>query len=415
MANASESVAQLPALVAEVLPRVAEVRHRLHQTPELALQETQTAAFIHETLVALGLQPREPLLGTDVIALLEGPGPGPNVTLRADIDALPLQEKTGVPYQSTHSGCMHACGHDGHTAMLLGAAMVLCRLREHLPGSVRFVFQPGEEVVAAGRHLVAKGALRDPEPAAVFALHAWPGYPLGAVCSRPGPMMAAAEFFRIVIRGKGAHGSRPEASVDPILTAARVVEALQSVVSRQISPLESAVVSICRIAAGSNGNIIPDSAELEGTTRSLKAEVGQQLPALMERTIKGVCDSTGASYEFHYSDSYIPTVNHAGMVALGQRVATRWLGPESWVDLPQPCMGGEDFAYYLRDHPGAMFFLGMGETCPSLHSAQFDFCDEALRNGITFLVGAALEALATAGVCAGGAGRGALPRTPPGT
>lgn len=397
MTTATDPIAQVPLLVAEVLPRVVEVRHRLHRIPEMALQETETAALLREAVTALGLRPREALLGTDVIALLEGPHPGPNVTLRADTDALPLQEKTGVPYASTHPGCMHACGHDGHTAMLLGAAMVLCRLRDCLHGSVRFVFQPGEEVVAAGRDLVAKGALRDPEPAAVFALHAWPGYPLGTVCSRPGPMMAAAEFFRIVIRGKGAHGSRPEAGVDPILTAARVVESLQSVVSRQISPLESAVVSVCRFTAGSNGNIIPDSAELEGTTRSLKAEVGRQLPILMERTLKGVCDAMGASYEFHYSDSYIPTVNHAGMVALGQRVATRRLGPDAWIELPQPSMGGEDFAYYLHDYPGAMFFLGMGETCPSLHSPQFDFRDEALRNGVTFLVGAALEALGTAG------------------
>jgi amidohydrolase len=274
--------------------------------------------------------------------------------------------------------------------------MVLCQIREHLSGSVRFVFQPGEEMVAAGRDLVAKGVLLDPTPAAVFALHAWPGFPVGAVCSRPGPMMAAAEFFRIVIRGKGAHGSRPEDSVDPILTAARVVEALQSVVSRHISPLESAVVSVCRISAGSNGNIIPETAELEGTTRSLKAEVGQQLPKLMERTIKGVCEAMGAGYEFHYSDSYIPTVNDANMVALGERVARAVLGREYWLELPQPCMGGEDFAYYLRDVPGAMFFLGMGETCPPLHSPLFNFRDSALSNGIAFLVCAALEALATA-------------------
>ena len=394
MAMSNDSISRVAGLVEAVLPEVVGVRHRLHQFPELALVETATAELVRAALVRLGLQPRPPLLGTDVIALLEGPRPGPNVTLRADLDALPLREKTDLPYQSRHEGRMHACGHDGHTAMLLGAAMVLSQLRQELRGSVRFVFQPGEEVVAAGRDLVAKGALLEPSPAAVFALHAWPGLPLGAICSRPGPMMAAAEFFTLVIHGKGGHGSRPEDSVDPILAAARVIEALQAVVSRHLSPLESAVVSICRVSAGSNSNIIPDTAELEGTTRSLTLEVGRQIPGLMERAIKGACDALGATYEFRYSDSYIPTHNHEAIVALGQRVAERALGPEFWVLLKQPSMGGEDFAYYLQDYPGAMFFLGMGEACAPLHSPQFDFRDAALRHGILFLVCATLEALA---------------------
>jgi amidohydrolase len=388
---------RVPELVDRILPEITGLRHRLHQAPELALQEHQTAALVRETLVAMGLPPRPPLLGTDVVAVLEGAHPGPNVTVRADMDALPLQEKTGVPYRSRHDGCMHACGHDGHTAMLLGSARVLRELKQELRGSVRFVFQPGEEVVAAGRDLVAKGVLLDPTPAAVFALHAWPGLPAGAICSRPGPMMAAAEFFTIVIHGKGAHGSKPDQSVDPILTAARVIEALQSVVARHVSPLESAVVSICRIAAGTNGNVIPDDAVLEGTSRSLTLEVGQQLPRLMDRLIKGACDGMGATYEFRRSDSYIATVNHPGMVALGRRVAETMLGKAQWLDLEQPSMGGEDFAYYIRDYPGALFFLGMGEACAPLHSPQFDFNDDTLRNGITFTVSAVLEALVPAG------------------
>jgi amidohydrolase len=386
---------RLPELVDQVLPEIAGIRQRLHQHPELALRENRTSALVRDTLETLGLRPRAPLLGTDVIALLEGAQPGPNVTLRADMDALPLQEQTGLPYQSQCAGLMHACGHDGHTAMLLGAAMVLCRLQTELRGSVRFVFQPGEEIVAAGRDLVAKGALLDPTPAAVFALHAWPGLPVGAICSRPGPILAAAEFFRIVIRGKGAHGSRPEDSVDPILTAARVVEALQSVVSRHISPLEAAVLSICRVSAGTNANIIPDTAELEGTTRYLNPAVGSRLPILIERLVKGVCDAMGAGYELHYSASYIPTLNDAGIVALGRRVTETLLDGAAWIDMKDPAMGGEDFAYYIRDYPGAMFLLGMGETCAPLHSQRFDFNDTALRQGIAFLVGAAMEALAT--------------------
>jgi amidohydrolase len=397
MVPTHELTRRLPELVAQVLPEVTGIRHRLHQNPELALHENQTAALVREVLLSLGLSPRPPLLGTDVIALLEGVQPGPNVTVRADMDALPLDEQTGLPYASRQAGRMHACGHDGHTAMLLGTAMVLHRLQADVRGSVRFVFQPGEEIVAAGRDLVAKGALLDPTPAAVFALHAWPGLPAGAICSRPGPIMAAAEFFGITIRGRGAHGSRPELSVDPILTAARVVEALQSVVSRHISPLEPAVVSVCRIHAGTNGNIIPDTAELEGTTRCFNPAVGSQFPVLMERAVKGVCDAMGASYEFRYSPSYIPTLNHAAAVALGRRVTEALLGATAWVDLQYPAMGGEDFAYYIRDYPGALFFLGMGETCPPLHSQGFDFNDQTLRHGITFLAGAVLEALAAGG------------------
>jgi amidohydrolase len=385
---------RVPDLVEGILPEVTEIRHRLHQAPELALEEHGTAALVRQTLAAVGLEPRRPLLGTDVVAVLQGAHAGPNVTVRADMDALPVQEKTGLPYQSQHDGRMHACGHDGHTAMLLGSVRVLCQLQAELRGSVRFVFQPGEEVVAAGRELVARGALLDPEPAAVLALHAWPGLPVGVICSRPGPLMAAAEFFTITIHGKGAHGSKPDQSVDPILTAARVIEALQSVVSRHVSPLESAVVSICRIGAGTNGNIIPDTAVLEGTLRSLKLEVGQQLPVHMERIIKGICDAMGATYEFACSGAYIPTVNDAGIVALGRRVAEAVLGSEHWLELEQPSMGGEDFAYYIRDYPGAMFFLGMGETCAPLHSPQFDFTDTALRHGIAFTVATVLEALA---------------------
>jgi amidohydrolase len=380
-------------LVERLLPDVTQIRHRLHQVPELALAEHGTAALVRQELAALGLVPRAPLLGTDVVAVLEGAQPGPNVTVRADMDALPVQEKTGLPYQSRHEGRMHACGHDGHTAMLLGSARVLCQLQPELRGSVRFVFQPGEEVVAAGRDLVAKGVLLDPEPVTVLALHAWPGLPVGAVCSRPGPMMAAAEFFKITIHGKGAHGSRPDQGIDAVLTAARVVEALQSVVSRNISPLECAVVSVCRLSAGTNGNILPDEAVLEGTLRSLKLEVGRQLPVLMERATKGVCQAMGATYEFACSGAYVPTVNDAQVVALGRRVATSSLGPQQWLDLEHPSMGGEDFAYYIQDYPGALFFLGMGQTCAPLHNPRFDFVDAALRNGMVFTVGAVLEAL----------------------
>jgi amidohydrolase len=387
------SLKSLKAQIAGIARDMVKVRHTIHQNPEIALKEFDTSALIRKLLKKAGIQVHKPFLQTDVVAMVKGKKPGKNVTLRADIDALPLLEKTGLPYASQRKGTMHACGHDGHTAMLLGAALLLNRLREELNGSVRFVFQPGEEIVAAGKQLVARGALQDPKPDAVFALHAWAGMPLGAVASKPGALLAASDFFTVEVKGKGAHGSRPEDSIDPILTAARIVDALQSVVSREVSSLEPVVVSVCRIAGGTNGNVIPDSAEIEGTTRYLKPELKQKIEGAIRRIVKGVCDSMGASFSFKYSSPYIPTINDDRMVALGKKVALNVLGPGYWFDLTSPSMGAEDFSYYIRKYPGAMFRLGMGEKSASLHNSHFDFNDKAIASGILFLVSLALEVL----------------------
>ena len=379
--------------VDRILPDMVKVRHTIHQNPEIALKEFDTAALIRKLLREAGIEVLKPFLETDVVALVKGKRTGKNVTLRADIDALPLLEKTALPYASKRKGTMHACGHDGHTAMLLGAALLLNRLRDQLSGSVRFVFQPGEEIVAAGKQLVDKGALQNPRPDAVFAVHAWAGMPLGAVASKPGALLAASDFFTVEVKGKGAHGSRPEDSIDPILTAARIVDALQSVVSREVSSLEPVVVSVCRISGGTNGNVIPDSTEIEGTTRYLRPELKQKIESSIRRIVKGVCDSMGASFSFKYDSPYIPTINDDRMVALGKTVALRVLGPGKWFDLTSPSMGAEDFSYYIRKYPGAMFRLGMGEKSASLHNSHFDFNDKAIASGILFLVSLALEVL----------------------
>lgn len=378
-----------------ILPEITRIRHVIHQNPEIAVQEYKTAELIRKTLKNTDIRLLEPFLETDVVGILEGKEKGKNVTLRADIDALPMQEKTGLPYASQADGLMHACGHDGHTAMLIGAALVLNIFRNEFNGSVRFVFQPGEEIVAAGKDLVAKGALRDPQPEAVAALHAWPGIGEGVIASRPGVLMAAADFFKVLIKGRGAHGARPEMSIDPVLTAARVVEGLQAVVSRNISVLDPAVLSVCRICGGTNSNVIPDSVELEGTTRYFRPELGKEIAADMERIIKGVCDSMGASYEFSYETPYIPTINHAAIVDIGKKIAEEVLGPGFWHELENPSMGGEDFSYYIREYPGAMFRIGMGRESAALHNTRFDFNDQALKNGVLFLAAFALDVLRT--------------------
>jgi hippurate hydrolase len=389
----SADLRNIKSQIAGIVPDIVKIRHLIHQNPEIALKEFDTSALIRKLLRKARIEVLKPFLQTAVVAMVKGKKPGKNVTLRADIDALPLLEKTGAPYASKRKGTMHACGHDGHTAMLLGAALLLNRMRDQLSGSVRFVFQPGEEIVAAGKELVARGALLNPRPDAVFALHAWAGMPLGAVASKPGALLAASDFFTVEVKGKGAHGSRPEDSIDPILTVARIVDALQSLVSREVSSLEPVVVSVCRIAGGTNGNVIPDSAEIEGTTRYLRPELKQKIESSIRRIVKGVCDSMGASFSFKYSSPYIPTINDDRMVALGKTVALRVLGPGKWFDLTSPSMGAEDFSYYIRKYPGAMFRLGMGEKSASLHNSHFDFNDKAIASGILYLVSLALEVL----------------------
>lgn len=389
----SKIVYRLKDGIDRILPDIMNIRHAIHQNPEIAIKEHQTAELIRKILGPTDIRLLEPFLETDVVGILEGQEKGKNVTLRADIDALPLQEKTGLPYASQRDGFMHACGHDGHTAMLIGAALVLNKFRNEFNGSVRFVFQPGEEIVAAGKDLVGKGALKNPEPDAVAALHAWPDIAEGVIASKPGVLLAAADFFKVEIKGRGAHGARPENSIDPVLTAARIVEALQAVVSRNISVLDPVVLSVCRICGGTNSNVIPDSVELEGTTRYFKPELGEKIAAAMERIIKGVCDSMGASYEFSYESPYIPTINHADMVDVGRKIVGEVLGPGYWYELDGPSMGGEDFSYYITEYPGAMFRIGMGKESAPLHNARFDFNDNALKNGILFLVSFALDVL----------------------
>ncbi len=380
--------------IENILPDIKEIRHYLHANPELSLKEFNTSKFIRKQLEGLELEILTPFLETDVVAMLSGQNTKKNVTLRADIDALPLQERGNHSYRSTRENVMHACGHDGHTAILIGAAIILEKMKNDFDGSVRFVFQPGEEIVAAGKELVAKGVLETPEPDAVLALHSWPGFPVGAICSKPGPLLAAADMYKLVITGKGGHGSKPEESIDPILTASRIINSLYLIPSRKITALDSLVISICKIQGGENANVIPDEVVLEGSTRYISKETGEKIPSLFEHVVKNECEYSGASYNLEYRRAYIPTVNDSRIVITGKSVTEKYIGKSSWIDIAEPVMGSEDFSYYIDKNPGAMFFLGMGEDSPSLHSTSFNFNDEALRNGILFFVASTLELLA---------------------
>ena len=378
--------------VDRIIPEIVALRHEIHRNPELSMKEFQTSDRVRNLLADTTIDLLPPYLETDVIGMLEGGNAGKNITLRADMDALPLDEKTGASYQSRNPGVMHACGHDGHTSMLIGAARVLDRFRDRLSGTVRFVFQPGEEI-GGGRQLLAKNILSDPPPAEIIALHGSPSHPLGRISARPGIAMAACDFFNIEVRGKGSHAARPEEGIDTVLTASRIVDALQSVVSRSISAFKPGVVSICHIESGMNCNVLPDDAFLEGCIRYLEPEVGETLRTGIDRIIKGTCDAMGATYVFNCDQTFAATVNTPEVVARGARVARDLFGCTGWHELPEPALGSEDFSFFLLEHPGAMFRVGVGEDVPALHNPGYDFTDEALRAGILFFVGMTMDLL----------------------
>lgn len=372
--------------LAEILPGIIEFRHTLHRIPEMAGAEFETSRAIRERLAGLDLEVLPPFLGTDVVAILHGRGPGRNVTLRADIDALRLNEETGVPHASCHEGRMHACGHDGHAAMVMGAAELLASRRDSFNGSVRFVWQPGEENRAMGRDLVEAGALENPRADLVTALHGMPGLPVGVLALRDGAMMASCAHFKVTIRGRGSHSSRPHQAVDPVVAAAAVVVELQSVVSRRIDPQQAAVLSVCRIAGGELANVIPDEVVLEGTARALDMNVAAALESGLRVVVDAVSRAHRTNCEIDYRLAYPVTFNAPGPTALARRVIRETVGGERFVELAESSMGAEDFAYYLQRYPGVYVKLGTGENCPALHNSKFDFPDAALAAGIEYLV-----------------------------
>ena len=381
--------------VADILPGIIEFRHRLHQIPETAGNEHQTSRAIRERIAGLGFEIREPYLGTDVVAVLHGRAPGKNVTLRADIDALALDEKTGVPYCSTYPGRMHACGHDAHAAMLMGAAELLASERDEFSGTVRFVWQPGEENRAMGRDLIAAGALENPRADLVTALHGAPGFPFGVLALRTGAMDASTAHFKLVIRGKGGHSSRPHLSRDPVIAACAAVVELQSVVSRRINPLRPAVLSICRIAGGELANVIPDEVVLEGTARTFDPEVARELEQGVREVVEGVCRAHRVACEIDYDILYPVNINPPEPTDFAREVIRETFGKSRLYEMPEPSMGGEDFAYYLQRYPGVYVKIGLGETHPALHNSGFDFPDSALSIGIEYFVNFVRKALAS--------------------
>jgi len=404
MRTRSIEPSELRERVRRVLPEMTELRRQLHRIPEPGLQENRTAELIRRRLAAAGVELLPPYLATDTVGLLRGRAPGGAgaagrcVLLRADIDALPIQEKRERPWKSQSPGLAHACGHDGHTALLLGAAAVLAGLADRFAGAVRFVFQPGEEELGGGLRLIQLGLLEaEPRPAAAFALHGWPGIPAGALAACPGAAMAATDQFAVTVKGRGGHGAKPHTTIDPVVTAAQVILSLQTIVSRNIDPAEPAVVSVCTIRGGSATNVIPDQVTLEGTVRYFEPDLKHLLKTRMAEVVRGVCDAAGAEFDLAYHDGYPPTVNDPAQVLFARATVEAFLGPQAWFAGLGRTMGAEDFAFYLQRVPGALLMLGLGEGWPNLHNPEFDFNDQALESGILAHCALALATLAGAG------------------
>ncbi len=342
----------------------------------------KTSGVVADVLQELGLDVQEGVGGTGVVALLDGASPGKVVALRADMDALPLDERTGLPFASAHGGTMHACGHDSHMAMLLGAARVLKGLQAELTGRVKFIFQPAEEEGEKGGAgpMIEDGVLEDPKVDYVFGLHVWPSIDSGKIGYRTGALLAATDTFYVTVKGKGGHGAKPHLAVDPILAGAHVVVALQSLASREVDPLEPFVLTVGKLEGGTVDNIIPSEAHLEGTLRTVNEETRSSLKERLERVIGGVTSAYRADYDLRFEEGYPPTVNDPEVTTHALGVLGEVFGEGGVIEV-EPSMGGEDFSRYLRRVPGSFFLLGTrnekkGITA-SLHSPHFQV-DEAV-------------------------------------
>jgi amidohydrolase len=379
-----------------VQSRIVADRRVIHQHPELAYQESATAAFVAARLKDLGIEVRTGVGGTGVIGLLTGARPGKTVLLRADMDALPILEVNEAPYASQNSGIMHACGHDGHTAMLLAAAGLLAERRGSIAGSVKFMFQPAEEGGFGAVRMIEDGLMDGPRVDGAFALHVDPlGY-TGEVAVRAGATSAAADRFTITVRGRGGHAARPNLTVDPIVIGAQIVIALQTLVSREVAPNDPAVVTIGVFEAGTAENIIPDESRIRGTLRTYSPGLRASLERRIRELSAGVAQAMRGTAAVDWRPGYPSMVNHPEGAALVREAVGNLLGPEAALE-KEPMMGAEDFSYVLEKVPGAMFFLGVRdrawETPRPTHSSSFDLNEDALPIGAAVMAESALRFL----------------------
>ncbi|WP_143414863.1 M20 family metallopeptidase [Geobacillus sp. E263] len=389
---------EIKQLVDEIKEEVIAWRRHLHANPELSFHEEKTAQFVYETLQSFGnLQLSRPTK-TSVMARLIGDEPGKVVAIRADMDALPIQEENTFEFASKNPGVMHACGHDGHTAMLLGTAKILSRLRPQIKGEVRFLFQHAEELHPGGAEEMVQAGVMDGVDV-VIGTHLWAPLETGKIGIVYGPMMASPDRFFIRIHGKGGHAALPHQTIDSIAIGAQVVTNLQHIVSRNTDPLEPLVVSVTQFIGGTTHNVIPGSVEIQGTVRSFDATLRQNVPKLMERIIKGITEAHGATYEFEYEYGYRPVVNNEKVIRVIEETVREVFGEEA-IDHLKPNMGGEDFSAFQQKAPGSFFYVGAGNKEKGIvyphHHPRFTIDEDALEIGVRLFVHAALKLLAEA-------------------
>jgi hippurate hydrolase len=387
----------IPQPIRAAQPELAALRRDIHAHPELAFDEHRTSEIVARRMEQTGIEVFRGLAGTGVVGRLCAGGGRRAITLRADMDALPLTERNAFPHRSRHDGRMHACGHDGHTAMLLGAAEYLAKARR-FDGTVNFVFQPAEEGKGGGRVMVEEGLFERFPADAVFGMHNWPGIPTGRFGILSGPVMACSDEFEITVAGRGAHAAMPHQGADPIAAGAALVQALQTVVSRSLHPVDAAVVSVTQFHAGDAYNVIPDTALLRGTARAFRPEVQDRIEETMRRICAGVAESFGCAIGLRYDRGYPPTINAQEPTETCRRVAAGLVGRENVLTDLQPTMGAEDFAYMLRVRPGCYAWIGNGpaEGGCMLHSPHYDFNDDVIPLGVAYWVGLVEHILAPA-------------------
>lgn len=372
------------------------LRRDFHQHPELGFQEVRTARIVNQELQNLGLEVNTGIAETGVVALIEGSEPGPVVLARFDMDALPIQEDTGAEYASQTPGIMHACGHDGHTAIGLTVAKMLCERRDNLRGTVKLVFQPAEEGLGGAKCMVSEGVLQNPIPNYSLALHLWNEKPVGWIGVTSGPAMAASETFHVTLTGKGGHGAAPHLSIDPLFAAAQIVSALQSIVSRNVPPIDTAVVSVTAIKSGTTFNVIPQTAEFQGTIRTFNPTVRSMVISRFQEIVDNMALALNCTAEINVESITPAVVNNPELTTRVQKVVENIL-PQATLDTTERTMGSEDMAFMMDEIPGCYFFIGSSNSEKGLdakhHHPQFDFDESALTTGAALMTAAIIDLL----------------------
>lgn len=382
----SLALSQIRSEIRALQSQLVEWRRRFHQRPELGFQEQLTAQFVSQKLTEMGIEHQTGIAKTGIVATIASERSGPVLAIRADMDALPIQEENEVSYRSQHDGIMHACGHDGHTAIALGTACYLSQHRQDFRGTVKLIFQPAEEGPGGAKPMVEEGVLKNPDVDGIVGLHLWNNLPLGTLGVRSGALMAAVECFRLHLQGKGGHGAMPHQTVDSIVVGAQIINALQTIVSRNVNPLDSAVVTVGEFHAGSALNVIADSARMSGTVRYFNPALEEYIGKRIEAIIAGICQSHDATYELDYWQLYPPVINDESMTDLVRSVALEVIETPAGIAPQCQTMGGEDMSFFLQEVPGCYFFLGSANPDKGLayphHHPRFNFDESVLGMGV---------------------------------